>query len=106
MVSCSNYANVYSNSPSASHLFKLLFLKHPQQLNLEVGTHVPDFVQENGPPIGELETADTRLVRTREGASLMPEQLAFQKLFRYSPTFNNYLEVVSSVAVVVDGFGY
>src|SRR2546426_7930864 len=44
---------------------------------------VPDLVEEDGAAVGGLELADLELVGTREGASLVTEQLALQELPRH-----------------------
>src|SRR2546422_156669 len=44
---------------------------------------VPDLVEEDGAAVGGLELADLELVGTREGASLVTEQLALQELSRH-----------------------
>ena len=44
---------------------------------------VADLIQEDGAAMGGLELADFELVGAREGAALVPEQLALEKLARH-----------------------
>jgi hypothetical protein len=45
---------------------------------LKVERDLPNFIQEYGSPIGQLETADALSDGARESAFLMPEEFAFQ----------------------------
>src|SRR2546430_4081023 len=51
-----------------------------EQLGLERGMKVTDLVEEDRAAVGRLELADLELVGPGESASLVPEQLALQKL--------------------------
>src|SRR5688500_6460246 len=42
---------------------------------------ITDFIQKQGSLVGLFEPADPALHRSREGASLMPKQFAFQQVF-------------------------
>ena len=53
----------------------------PQQLRLQRPAHVPNFIQENCPPIGFLHAPQLLLHRPGESAFLVPEQFAFQQRF-------------------------
>src|SRR6185295_16377406 len=57
-------------------------LDHPQDLLLEGDGHVADLVQEERASLSLLEPARPALVRAREGAALVPEQLALQQRLR------------------------
>src|SRR5262249_20879253 len=49
---------------------------------LKLERKVADFIEEDGPRVGHFELARSSLVRTRERAALMAEQLAFQQALR------------------------
>ena len=56
-------------------------LQHAQQVGLGLEGHVADLVEEDGPPVGQLEFADLAvLVGAGEGAGLVAEQLALQEV--------------------------
>ena len=63
------------------------FLEHPQQLGLRHGTEVPDFVEEQGAAVGELELADAAAV-LGEGALFVAEQLALDHVSGRAAQFN------------------
>src|SRR5579884_1186057 len=59
---------------------ELVILEHLQKLGLKTEVHVADFVQKNGPAVGELEFSGIGLKGASEGAALVAEQLALDKL--------------------------
>ncbi len=59
---------------------KLPLLEHPQQLDLQVDRHVPDFVQKHGAAFGLFEAPDTVVNGPREGALDVAEQLGLQQV--------------------------
>jgi hypothetical protein len=52
-----------------------VLLQHAQDLGLRVRAHVADFVEEQRAAVSLLEAADALLVRARERALLVTEQL-------------------------------
>ena len=57
-----------------------LILDRLQKLRLKTEANVPDFVEEQGAAIGQLEKAAFGSIRTRIGASLVSEQLRFEEV--------------------------
>ncbi len=66
----------------ASETFELLLLQHPEQLRLSRWAQIADLVEEDRPAVGELELPGPPPVSTREGAPLVPEELAFDQRIR------------------------
>ncbi len=56
-----------------------LGLQHLEQLGLELGGEVADLVQEDGPPVGDLEQALLAVLGVGEGPLLVPEQLGVEE---------------------------
>src|SRR3546814_8782279 len=61
---------------------ELARLEHAQQPRLRVHGHVADLVEEQRAALRLLETTGRPLLRTGEGAALVPEQLGFDELAR------------------------
>src|SRR5262245_37231005 len=74
-----NQACVSAKRPSAAQAFELALLKDPQELGLELDRNLADFVEEDRPAVGELESADPLADRTRERSLLVSEQLTLEK---------------------------
>ena len=58
---------------------KLPILQHVQQLGLQVGAHLRDFIQENRAVVGELEFSGLGAYRAGKSSLLVTEQFRFQK---------------------------
>ena len=76
------HAHVHRRFGFAAQAADLAVLEHPQQLGLGGRRHFADFVQKQRAAIGQLKAADAPLGGSREGASLVPENLALHKRFR------------------------
>ena len=63
----------------AADALELVLLQHAQQLDLRLERQLPDFVQEDGAAVGQLEAALLLLHRAGEGAALVAEQLALDE---------------------------
>ena len=61
---------------------ELAILQDMQQLGLQRGRHLADFVQEDGAVVGELELAWLCLQGAAEGAALEPEHLRLEQVAR------------------------
>src|SRR5262249_47738628 len=81
---------------------KLAFLQHPQNFDLQRGTHLTDFVEENGAPVGEFKTPQALGSGTRKGALLMPKELAFEQILRNGATVDRDERFVLAIAAVVE----
>jgi hypothetical protein len=60
------------------HPLELLRLEDAQQLGLRGRRQLPDFIQEDGPMMRQLESPEPPLRRTRERPPFMAEQLALE----------------------------
>ena len=65
-----------------AHAAELAVLQHAQQLGLDGGGNVGDFVEEEGAAVGDFEQALLVGDRAGEGAALVAEEFAFQQRFR------------------------
>ena len=75
-------ADVHLDRLGAADAVDLALLDGAQQLGLQAGIHLADFVQQQGAAIGFLELADAPGDGAGEGAFLMAEQFGFQQVFR------------------------
>src|SRR5882762_389714 len=55
--------------------------QYAQQARLQLGRHIADLIQEQGAAFGLLEATPPQSLCPREGATLVPEELRFQKVF-------------------------
>ena len=63
----------------AADAFELLLLQDAQQLRLHLGRYLADLVEQQRATIGQLESPDAPLLRSGEGAPLVPEQLTLDQ---------------------------
>jgi hypothetical protein len=61
---------------------ELAVLQDMEQLGLQRGRHLADFVEEDGAVVGELELARLGLQGAAEGAALEPEHLRLEQVAR------------------------
>ena len=80
LVSGGNHPHISRLGTVTAHTLKGTLLQHPQNLNLHVQRHIPDFVQEQGASFGQLKTPYPGGNGAGKGSFLMPEQLALQQL--------------------------
>ncbi len=59
--------------------FKFAILQRSQNLDLRKGAHLRNFIEEEGPVVGELELSFHCLLRSGEGASLVAEKLTLEQ---------------------------
>src|SRR3990167_2956427 len=74
------HSDVHLLRARASDGLEFPFLKHAQELRLEVEGQLPDFVEEYGAAVGEGEPAVTLFGRARERARLVPEEFALYQV--------------------------
>src|SRR5436190_8286213 len=65
-----------------SDAFERLLLQEPQDFSLRGQRHIADFIEKQRATVALLEFADAPPISARESPLLMPEQFAFQKVFR------------------------
>ena len=66
----------------AAHALELAVLQDAQQLGLQRDGQLADLVQEQRPPVGQLEAAELARQGAGEGALLVAEQLALDQARR------------------------
>ena len=68
---CANNAHIDADLIRATNPVERPLLQHAQQVDLELRRDIPDFIQEERPPIGHLELALALRIRPGEGAFFM-----------------------------------
>src|SRR6185369_5205311 len=89
----------------AAEPLELVLLQDAQDLGLRAAAHVPDFIEEQGAAVGLLEAADALLVRARERALLVSEQLGFEEVLLERRAVHLDEVARGPERVVVDGAG-
>src|SRR3990167_9511094 len=69
------YTDVHVECLPSAQAFKPLFLYGPEEFGLGVRAHIPYLVQEQGTPVGHLKLPYSPLGGTREGPSLVTEEI-------------------------------
>ena len=81
-----NNPHIHFNGLFAADPFEAAFLEHAQQSGLERRGGFGDLVEEDGAAVGQLEAAPPARLCSGEGAFFVPEEFAFQQIFRQCPT--------------------
>ncbi len=102
-VAAGNDADVQLDAFLAAHLHEFPLLDHPQQLRLDVETQVGDFIEKEGPMIGQFKQTVLGLKGTGERAFDVAEQLAFQQALHQGRTIHRDKGLIGSQAVAVNG---
>ena len=89
----------------AADPFELAFLQDAQQLGLEIGGNLADFVQEKRAAIGQFETTLAVGHGAGESALFMAEQFGLQHAFRQSRAVDLDERLVGPLGQHVDGVG-
>src|SRR5258708_33465536 len=63
-----DHADVHPDRFASSQPFELALLEHTQKFQLHLTRYFADLVEEYSTPVSELETTDSLLCRSREGA--------------------------------------
>src|SRR5437879_2311342 len=72
-------AGIDADGPAFADALELVFLQDAEELDLQLGAHAGDFVEEDGSAMGGLEAAGLVVDGAGEGALDVAEQLAFQQ---------------------------
>ena len=80
-----HHARVRPQRLAAAHALELALLEDAQQGDLDRRRQLPDLVEEDRAPGGQLEAAPPPFQGAREGALLVPEQLRSDEPFRAAP---------------------
>ncbi len=75
-----DHPHVDGHGPRPPYRFELLLLEDAEDLGLRLQGHVPDLIEEQRPPVGQLELAFLGGEGAREGAPGMAEELALDEL--------------------------
>ena len=84
----------------------LALLEHAEELHLDRGGEVPDLVEEEGAPGGQLEAPGLLPVRPREGPPLVAEQLGLEQGVGEGRAVDRHEGAVGPGAGVMDGAGH
>ena len=84
----------------------LVLLEDAEQIDLGLGGHLADFVEEERAPLGHLEPAGLAPGRAAEGPFLVAEQLALDQAFGQCPDVGGDEWPGPAPAQVVDGAGH
>ena len=68
------------NGPAVAQAIEFPLLQHAQKFGLQHERHLADLVQQQGPPVGQLELAGIARQRPGEGAAHVAEQLGLQQV--------------------------
>ena len=80
-------------------------LENPQELDLQVGGHLGDLVEEQRAAVGELEVPGTALVGSGEGAFLVPEKLALDQVRRDRAAVDRHERLLAPARQGMDRLG-
>ena len=96
-------AHVHGDVARTSDATEGARLEHAQQLGLQLRRHLPDLVEEQRAPVGQLEQALARGLGVGEGATFMPVQFALQQLLgdRAAVELDEHLRGTRAVIVQV-----
>src|SRR6185436_17268063 len=81
---------------------ELLLLDHPEELGLEIETHLRDFVQQQSPAVGSLERALSPGGGAGEGPLLVPEERALDQALRHRGAVHRDEGRLSTRALLMD----
>ena len=97
--------NVDPSLLHASDPAESLFLDHLEQPGLYVDVHIADFVEEQSPPMRDLEEARLGPCGAGECALLVTEELAFQQFLAESCAVELHQRLVGSLTVLMQPAG-
>src|SRR5215469_8302626 len=87
-VRCGNDAYIRLGRSAASQAREAFVLQKVQQLSLQSGWHLSDFVKEDSAPLAEFKLARLRLGCPCKGTGLVAKQLALQQVGGHSCTIH------------------
>src|SRR5262249_2155627 len=98
-------AGIDTDGPALADALELALLQDTQQLDLQFRTHTGDFVEEDGPAVGRLETPGLVIDGPGEGALDVPEQFALQQALAEGAAVDADVRAVGTPAEAVDRAG-
>ena len=75
IVGCREHSHIDLDGDVAPDSLELTLLKHTEKGELGLGRKLADFIEEDGPAVGRLESPTAQLSRSCESAPLVPEEL-------------------------------
>src|SRR5208282_4410692 len=90
----------------AAHARNLVLLQHTQQVGLGLERDVADLVEKNRAAFGDFKFAFLAVLRSGEGAFLVPEEFAFEQRLSQSAAVNHHQGVKSARARVMKRAGH
>src|SRR5215467_5501743 len=96
-------SHVHTPRPFFPDSLELSLLQHPQKLGLERKRNLPDLIEEQCPPIGQLEASHSIADRASEGALDVAEELTLEQVGVDRGAVHTHERAVSPRATVVDG---
>ena len=102
-VGCRHQPDVDGDRLGAAQPLERLLLQSPQQLRLQIQRDIAHLIQKQSAPVGHLKAADLLRQGAGEGASLVAEQLAFEKPGRNGGTVQRDERKILARAHPVDG---
>ena len=100
-----DHADIDVDRLAAADALEGMPFQHAEELGLDAGAHLADFVEHEGALVGGLELADLPLRGPGEGAALVAEQLAGQQFGRQRRAVQADEDAVVAGAGIVDGPG-
>ena len=77
-----HHTGIRAQRARGAEALERVVLQHPQELGLQFEGQVADFVEKEGPPVGQFKAPETLRERAREGAFFVAEEFAFQEVGR------------------------
>ena len=97
------HPHVHPDQLVAAHALEGPLLQRAQELDLQLGRHVADLVEEDAAAVGQLELAEPALLGIREGALLVAEELGLEQRGRDGRGRDAHEGTAGAAAVVVQG---
>src|SRR5208282_2795647 len=105
-MSSRDHSNVDGYRLIAADALDFTLLQHSQQRHLDLGRHVADFVQENGPSIRRFKTPEATLGCAGEGALLVTEKLGGDQRLRDCSAIHPDECPIPAIGSLVDAASY
>ena len=100
-----NHPDIHLDSGVAAHALNGALAEGAQQLDLDGGVDLPQFIKEERASVGLFKAADAAFHGTREGAFFVAKQFAFQQLGTERGTVNDDELRLGAAAEIVDRMG-
>src|SRR5262245_1607554 len=105
-MSCCNHPAINGDRLAAANPFDHLFLQETEDLHLQFWREVSYFIKKKGTALRVFQPASPVCGGSGECTFLIPEEFAFQEIFRYSAAVYCPKRSVLSSSQAMDGIGY